>query len=213
MAVVEPPQARSRIEETVEGLTITIPGNAGWGVGLLVTVWLAGWAAGEVFVILRVRKEIATALAHGGLGHGEMPPAAFAFVAVWLLLWTFGGLMMLFAWMNMVLGGEVVRVDAQGISRSWHPLPFPRPRRYLAAHIVDLRAAPTLPRSWEQAFDWRRWSEQRGAVAFDYGAKTVRVAGQVEEPEGRQIVAAMLRRFPALGKQDEAATVQCEKKW
>jgi len=40
MAVVEPPQARSRIEETVEGLTITIPTRRHWLMFLFILGWL-----------------------------------------------------------------------------------------------------------------------------------------------------------------------------
>ena len=79
-------------------------------------------------------------------------------------------------------------------------LGFSLPKEYLAAHIHDLRVLPTVVEP-EGGWGIRRSpmklaSFNDGVIAFDYGAKTVRIAGGIDEAEGKQIIALIQQRFP-----------------
>lgn len=213
MSIVEPPAPRSRVEQTPQGLSIVISSSRSRAQAFVLVVWLGGWLAGEVFAFRQLGKNVAEALAQGSLRGVEGGVGGTAFLAFWLVAWTAAGLFVMGACLYMLAGREVIEVNAEGLTRYWRPLSLPRSRRYLAAHISNLRSVTPPPRSAQDSWDPRWWTDTWSSVAFDYGATTVHLASGVDEPEGKQILAAILNRFPALGKGKEGEAVPVETKW
>ncbi len=199
MTPLEPPKPRARIEHTAEGLTVTAPAYSGWALLVFSTVWLAGWGAAEVFLTVHLWREIASGGAEAQFGPLVPRERGLLLLGAFLLCWTLAGLLTMRTWFYALARREVIRVDSQSLTRSWGPLPFPRPIRYAAAHISNLRPAAmrlTPCGTWDLGV----FAGTYGSIAFDYRAKTVYFAPGVDEAEAKQIVAAILKRFPTLGK-------------
>jgi hypothetical protein len=109
-----------------------------------------------------------------------------AFVAVWVFLWAIYMLVLATA------GREIIEVSQQSIVIKRKiiigntALPTTPSKEYLMKHIKNLRTWPAL-----------RWSGG-GALAFDYGAKTVRFAAGIDDAEARQILERLKQSLPWL---------------
>ena len=108
------------IETTPDGLLITMPVPRVGCVAAFLTVWLLGWAAGEISA-LRALFSMGTSFVPGS-----------AFMLIWLLGWTAGGVVAAGALLMTIDGREVVtvgngiirrRAEAFGLGLSWrYPL-------------------------------------------------------------------------------------------
>lgn len=70
-----------------------------------------------------------------------------------------------------------------------------RTREYAGDHIHCLRVAPMnfAPYAHYQSLEQLGLSD--GQIAFDYGAKTIRFGGGIDEAEARLIVETIVQRF------------------
>ena len=82
MAFVSPPAMRSTIEERDGQLIVTMPVRRNWFVFLFLSFWMCGWVIGECVGILGVL----------GFLPKSNGPAEPAFLVLWLVAWTVGGL-------------------------------------------------------------------------------------------------------------------------
>lgn len=79
---------------------------------------------------------------------------------------------------------EIISVEHDAITVSHQSIPFTQTKRYLAAHIRDLRASPIPPTAiWV------------GTIAFDYGSRTLFFGSRISEAEAKQIVRAIQQKF------------------
>ena len=210
MKVVEPAAARSRIEYTAEGLRITIPARKNWLHLIFFTPWLVGWAVAEVSMIVWVGVNLARLVTQRGAAGVRGAPEDVGVLALVLLFWTLGGGVALVYWLWMVAGREMIEVDSEAVTRSWLPLRFPRTRRYAVSEVLNLRTVERPTPWWAAKWPAPPWYQGRGAVAFDYGGRTVYFGSEVEEAEGRHIMQAVVARFPKLGKTKEG---EGEQRW
>jgi hypothetical protein len=155
---------------------VVIPARRHWPVLLLLAVWLTGWFFGETSALQRLLHP------HERDGRG--------FMAFWLVGWTIGGALAASAFVWMLLGREVIVMDGRVLSLRSEllGLPLGRERRYALSDVKDLRCSPLaqLPRSRRSV----------GLIAFDYGAKTIRFAADVDEAEAKMIVSRLTARTP-----------------
>jgi hypothetical protein len=181
---VEPSQPRWRLEEGAGSLTFVIPARRHWLVLLFLSLWILGWAIGELLVPARLLGRSREA--------GEN-----LFMVVWLVAWTLGGLVAIYLWLWNLAGREIVTVreGTLAIRRAIDGLG--RSREFDAAHIEGLRVASQLWNPWDPASRLRFWGVGGGTIAFDYGATTYRFGGALEEAEARQMVARLARALPA----------------
>ena len=188
---VEPVAARFEAERTAEGVRIRLLRR--WGlyrafVVVFTTVWLGGWAAGEVAAIGTLLGED---WLESGDGSGDR-----AFIVVWLVFWTLGGALVWYAWLWNVAGQEWVEARGDALSLRRRVGPFTREREYDARHVQDLRASQ--PGGWAQYTGLAMLGVGAGTLAFDYGSRTVRFADGIEEAEAKQVAAVLdQHRAPA----------------
>jgi len=69
-----------------------------------------------------------------------------------------------------------------------------RDRNFDLAHVKDLRVAPQSYSPSSMSAGTQFWGLSGGPIAFDYGAKTFRFGASLDEPEAREVVAAMSAR-------------------
>jgi hypothetical protein len=195
MVKVSPTAARSTIEVVPRGLRIVIPVRRHLFTILFLGFWLLGWAFGEV-------TAAAALVCHGaGVDCGPFQPTgpeggASLFLLIWLLAWTVGGVAALAAWLWVAFGREIVTVTDRAVTVRRDVLGRGRGREHDMAHVRGLRvsAAPFNP--WDPGGALRMWGMGgAGTIAFDYGARTVRFGGGLDEAEARQIVARVMGQF------------------
>jgi hypothetical protein len=175
MARVAPEPSRVTVRREGSRLIATIAVRRNWLAAAFFTVWLGGWAMGEGLVSWQ-------------LFTGTAPLGARAFMGFWLAAWTVGGIMAMrqVAW--TVVGREEIAVDGRSLRVSWAAGPFGRTREYEVASIRNVREDTTLAGALARGF--RMTSPGRhGAIAFDYGAKTVRLGVDLEGEDVQKVLA------------------------
>jgi hypothetical protein len=190
VSVQEPAPPRGRIEETSAGLLAVIPAPRNWAVALFMSLWLAGWAVGWVS---------AAAAIFGGFSSGA--PLAHArradgfgrvFLSVWLTAWTAGGAWAIYQLLWSLTGREELLLGAQTLTATRVVAGWKVIDEYRLEDVKRLRAVAYVPVRRGSTYGHR-------SVAFDYGAKTVRLCAGLDEAEARSLVNALIARRPSLG--------------
>ena len=199
MPIIEPTSARHTVEDRGDVLVITVPSRKQWFSTAFLSFWLVGWALGEIVVGSILLKGLLDLL----FGKPDLPGASGVaisgiglFLLAWFAVWTMGGVLAISTFFWQIVGREVieVRYDSISVRRQMFGLGLAR-RQYLAESIRELRVSlPPYSRNRQRLTI--PWSVDGGWIAFDYGAKTVRFAGEVDEAEAKQIVAEVQRHYP-----------------
>jgi hypothetical protein len=165
------PESRLRIERRPTGLHVALARRRPWW-RFAAPAWIA-----LVFVLGLV----------GMLSGAQQQSAGgIAFMVAW-----FGILLSLFA-LSMwgLLAREELVVDGDTLTRIVGVGPLARRRPYLRSHIEDLRLSPEALSLFDPRAGLRLYGVGAGAIAFDYGDRTIRVA-DVEEAQAKRVVAAL----------------------
>ncbi|MGH2687976.1 MAG: hypothetical protein ACRDKW_04095 [Actinomycetota bacterium] len=96
-----------------------------------------------------------------------------AFLAVWVV----GSVHGAYAWLWQFAGREIVAVRPSSLVLRREIFGFGRSREYDLRHVRDVRVSPAT-----------RGGIAIGPLAFDYGARTYRFGGGVDEAEARDLV-------------------------
>jgi hypothetical protein len=123
--------SRAVVNDSPEGLEIVIPAPRIWPLVVFMGCWLAGWATGESFAL----REILT----------PAPTPARAFLAVWLLFWTFGGLGALSVCLWMLAGHERIRLRPDALTIQREAFGLGPVRTYALDQITNLVARAMPP--------------------------------------------------------------------
>jgi hypothetical protein len=174
MALVAPAKPKATVLRSAQGLEVVIPARRNAFTTLFLGVWLIGWGVGEVMVpaqLFRARAE----------------PEALAFAAVWFVVWTIVGGFALYVFLWSLAGRERILLTGSRLAIRRELFGMGRLREYDLAHVRDLRVSPGT----YNPFDFRSvlecWGIGGGAVAFDYGASTIRFGAALEEGEARSV--------------------------
>ena len=181
MPRVAVPSARSSVLDTPDGLTINIPARRNWFAILFLGFWLCGWAFGEVSVI----RELATGKFKG----------SSLFLIGWLGAWTVGGGAAIYFWTWMLAGREIVTLAPTLLGVRRDILGFGRSREYDLPSIRNLRIDRS-PIDNNLSGNALSRSMFGGTIAFDYGAKTFRFGGGIDEAEASQLIERLKSRYP-----------------
>ncbi|MDN2564730.1 hypothetical protein N1F89_00700 [Aquibium sp. A9E412] len=126
--VISPAAVGSRIliRRTGDGTGIYNPARRSLPMILFLLVWLAGWGAGEYFVLATIAE--------------GAPLPVFLFLALWLVAWTVGGLTVAAGIAWQVAGSERLFLLDDGVLVAQSGIgPLQRRRLYEAARITGLR--------------------------------------------------------------------------
>ncbi|MFL6727970.1 MAG: hypothetical protein ACJ8FS_15875 [Sphingomicrobium sp.] len=178
---VEPQECRF-IRERVDGVEqLRIPMRRNWFVLIFLSVWLTFWTFGGI------------AAGAGAVTDGNL------FVAVWLVFWAFGWVFAATTIALQIGGSEIIRVIGRDLEISIGAGRWRRRKLYRGDRIRNLQTSDPNPMGWP--FRAQRMPfpgmTQSGSIKFDYGAKTVRAAGSVDEAEGRMILDWLRPKLPA----------------
>ena len=184
MSVEKVTQWQSTIEDGLEGLRFVFPSQRNIFVMIFLPVWMVGWFFGEISAIKSLRNGEEFSL----------------FLMTWLTFWTFGGISAAFNLLWMLAGKEIVRINSGVLVHGREILGFGFSKKYDLAQISNLRVSPIPASHGDRKSKNSQFGLFGGVVAFDYGAKTVRFGGSIEEAEGKMVVDRISRRhgFPGM---------------
>jgi hypothetical protein len=185
---VKPPGPRHTASEHADGLSVCIPAKRNILILAFLTFWLCGWAFGEVAA--------ATAL----FPTAQKEPAGAAFLLFWLGGWTLGGAFCIYIWLWQIKGREVVTISPTALTIRNEVLGCGRSRHYDVCEIRNLRVASLTYNPFDFRSGLAFWGIGGGLIAFDYGFKTYRFGGGIDEAEARIILQSIVSRVPSLSR-------------
>lgn len=181
---IQPQSARFRAETTADGLRVVIPASRNWFAMLFLLAWLGGWTIGETNVAGQL------------LNAGDRTPTGF--LLFWLAGWTLGGLFVFATVLWQLAGREILTANSLALIHRIEVFGVGVNRSYGASDIKNLRATEYIASS--------TWSQRRmlpplfgfghGLIAFDYGARTIRIGSSLEEAEAKSLVGVLASHLP-----------------
>ena len=173
--VVKPVAPRYVVTQQDGTLRVTLPSRKKWLAIIPPGLFVVVWAALMMVVAIGGLLFLVQLLARPETLVSELFPLAF--FAIWIGLFSVGGLIALYNPVWNLAGREVIDVSRQRIRLSRVIPGWGRSRDYLAEHIRDLRVSPQfIPRLYRYRVNLFSLGEGRGQLAFDYGARTIRFA-------------------------------------
>lgn len=164
-----PPLPRSTFSEQPEGLRISIPPPRSPFLAIFFVFWFTFWTYGGLTFTYE-------------FWHGSRRDL---FTFLWLcFFWIFTPIVthqLLFA----LIGYDVLMIRPDVITHRAELLGFARARSFSVPEMRNLRFVPGSGSGK---------SRRASCIAFDYGAKTVRLAHEIEEAEGNMVIDRILQR-------------------
>jgi hypothetical protein len=198
MPVVRPPSTRCVFEDTADSLRIIIPSRRHWLRVASLGFQILFWGFGEIIIGWMVLSALNDVLS-GTLQEGfcAIREAAYGslFMLVLLAVWTVVGAFGFYVLSWQFAGREVIELSDQSLKVRREVMGIGRTKEYMAEYAKDLRVSPIgYVRGW--SMQMRKWGIGGGRIAFDYGAKTFRFGDEIDEAEGKQVLAAIQQRYP-----------------
>lgn len=175
-----------RIDDLPDGLEIVIPIEADWRRVLPATVFFAGWALAELYGIREVVNPSRGTTVH-------------AFMVLWLVMWTCGGLCSLLQYAWNTVGEERVRVTATRVSIKRSLLGIGPTSAYPTERITGLRVVNPPTPAWRRREVVPFQFASEGRIAFDSPRGLVRFGRSLDQRAAREIV-ERINRFGNLSR-------------
>jgi hypothetical protein len=172
---VDPLPSRSVSKRTSVGLEIRFPPPRNIFILLFMSVWLVGWTVGGINAITE-------------LVHSDKPLSTQVFLLAWLCGWTLGWVFVVGFILWSLAGEELLILGTQDLILRRSILSIGLTREYTLSHVKNLRFS-TFPGGR---------GGPRQSLAFDYGAKTVRFGGGIDEAEATTVTSQLWTVYPSL---------------
>lgn len=168
----------ARITNNNEGLRISIPSRKTWLLLIFGTLWLGGWAFGLSTVL-----DLAMAGDSGLEGFD-------VFLAVWLSLWTLGGLSIICLLLWGYLGKEELYIpkNKREIIFKKHILGLGLTRQLDKNQIRNFRFHEVSAALMSMRRGLAMWGAGAGKIKFDYGMKTFSMGLGLDDAEANYII-------------------------
>jgi hypothetical protein len=162
-------RGRARVERHADGLRIVIPAKRVWLLLAFLMLWISFWTFGAALA--------AVDLVNGGDDAGGV---------IFLILWLAGaalagGVVVLVLGWNL-FGREIVTVGGGELVVERRAGPYHSEKRFARDRIGRLRSDPKGSES-----QWDIWGLTGGSIELDYGNRTHRFAGKLDEAESAQL--------------------------
>jgi hypothetical protein len=181
---VEPQAPRFHVEVTADGLRAVIPARRNWFVVLFLTAWLGGWVFGEISAASELLRN-----------SDKTQPG---FLAFWLIGWTLGGAFAATAVVWQLAGREVLSINSDTLLHRAEAFGLGWSRSYRTSEVRNFRSTDYASNTFANQRTWLPpvTGSGFGPVAFDYGARTIRMAPSLEEAEAAMLVRELSSRLP-----------------
>ncbi|MGE5397651.1 MAG: hypothetical protein ACM3MK_09000 [Chitinophagales bacterium] len=173
--LIKPENGRALIQELDGKIRVVIPTKKNWFIILFVGFWLCGWAFGELSVLGEIFKS-------------DKPGGVDIFLIAWLGGWTVGGAWAIYAFLWNLAGHEEIIIASSNISIAKKILGLGLNKEYSLSDAKRFRVSTERNNTWFNSGGMSYWGFKDGKIRFDYGMKTIRFAGQVDEAEANHIL-------------------------
>lgn len=172
-----PSSGRAKIFKNGNDLEVQIPTRKNWFVIIFLSAWMGGWFMGETFAITT-------------LFFGDTPLFANAFLLFWLAGWTVGGIFCITILLWSIAGQEIIKIENGVIEIGKQIFSLKRSKKYHINEVRHLSINPTSDNDmWGMGYQRNLFGLRGGGVLkFDYGLKTLKFAGGIDEAEGRLMI-------------------------
>jgi len=137
---------------------------------------MCGWLMGETFAL-------------GMLLNGDTPIFANAFLLVWAIGWTIGGLAVTYTILWQLMGREIIKIEGGVLKVEKSINGFGRKKQYEIKSIKNIDINPTQDLGiWGGAYNKNLYGMKSGKIKFDYGMKTIKIANDIDEAEARMLI-------------------------
>ena len=193
------PRPRHTVEKFDQLVRITLPSKKSVFHILWTSLWLFMWGY-MTFSLLYIAVAFSKTIK---IGKNSTPPVEpggmFTLVSVFFLIFFLVLLAMgafgIYRFIWLLAGKEVIEADSNLFKISRQTPVGKSVKEYLAGEVKDLRVV--VEQSWFSPFKRaRRLLNPNGMIAFDYGAKTFRFGGEIDEAEAKQIILALKEGLP-----------------
>jgi len=158
--LVQPFSLRSKVSRESGDLRISIPMKRSWVI-LFILVWLTFWT-------------------YGGFDTGRKLLHQFDVGAfIWMCFWAFAECGAVYVILRMLFGQDVVAATPSEFHLSKQIFGIGYTRAYLVQEMRDLRFQPEVGSAR---------SRRASRIAFDYGAKTISFAPEIDEAEAAELI-------------------------
>jgi hypothetical protein len=195
---IEPSSARYRVQESFNGISVSIPSRRNWLLVLFLCAWLGAWTMGEasaISEIFHIKIEL-----FGDTFKSRAHPGSQAFLLFWLVGWTIGGVLAFASLVWQLLGREIIGVEAGELVYRVEVLGIRRTRAFATDQIARLRAVDMDSSTGSRRSNWAPapalFGQGVGSIAFDYGARAYRIGASLDEPEARLLIQQLQRWLP-----------------
>jgi len=173
--IEKPSKGRAIIRKNFNSLIIEIPSKKNWFIIIFMIVWMGPWVAGETSVIREIFRS-------------ETIVFANAFQLFWLAGWTFGGIMVIFSILRLLIGKERIIIERGIMTIKKSIFGIGRKRSYEIKSIKNLDINTTSDERNSKKNYRRSIRIKVGTIKFDYGMKTIRFANDIDEAEAKMII-------------------------
>jgi hypothetical protein len=174
--IESPFEGRAKIYRTGNSLEFQIPTKKNWFIIFFLSIWMCGWFMGESFAI-------------GQVFSNDTPLFANLFLLVWLVGWTVGGFFAIAMLLWTVAGQEIIKVDNGILELGRQIFSFKKSKKYHINEIRFMRINPSAENDiWSTGYQRNFFGLKGGVLKLDYGLKTLKFGGGIDEAEGRLII-------------------------
>ncbi len=185
MAIERVSAGRAQINNTGNGLEISIPSKKNWFIIIFLSIWMCGWAIGEVSAITALATGVVSSKNSGGAG---------LFMTVWLTGWTVGGAFCIAILGWNLAGRELISLSNGILKIERKAFNIGQTKEYSLADAANFRISRSA-NMWEASTSFGAgmefWGLGGGIISFDYGMRTVKFANGIDEAEGNHIISEM----------------------
>jgi len=186
---VKPSALRHKTENLVDSIVFSMPSLKIWPFIFVVSIWSLMWLSIEVAIISSIFVP------------SEWSISGVIFFVVCFALWSALGVFLIYNILWQLFGKEEIQVTSQSIIISQIVFNYKRSKEYLADHIKDLDLARVGMRDLTLRRGVILVGANSGSISFDYGARTFKFAGCIDEAEAKQILVEIQQRYPQYKKQ------------
>jgi hypothetical protein len=189
---VKPAAARHSLTTLADGIVIRIPARRNIALMLFLLVWVAVWSTGGSAMMSQTLN-------------GKGSPEGVSFSLVWLVFWAAGESFAILVLLWQLRGREIITLTPRMLEIRRDIFGIGSSRRYDLTQVRFLRVAPQPfnPYDFRGAFTF--WGLGGGVLAFDYGFRTYRFGGGIDEAEARMIAQTLMDRSPTLAEHNRAS--------
>jgi uncharacterized membrane protein len=192
---IQPPLPRHTVENQGDLVRVTLPAKKSIFQIMWTTIWLI-WYCIIFFMVLFIVfqfyriYELEKITSTGGQATNLLIFTSLFFLPFYLMLVGFGAFgLQTFFW--LLVGKEIIEANSATLKITRQIFSKKKTREYFAQDVKDLRIWEKHS-LFESSIVYRKIQGEKGVIAFDYGAKTIRFGSKIDEAEAKLIISEIL---------------------